>query len=50
MMELFREARQRIARVSSECARRGKRRAVRHLLGACMTVPQTPQVRCATLE
>jgi hypothetical protein len=58
MMEFSREARQRIARVQLRgfSARRrvagaSRRRApVRHPPGACMTVPQTLQVRCALLE
>ncbi len=46
MMELRREGRQRIGRVLSQRACSVER----HLLGACMTVPQTAQVRRATLE
>jgi hypothetical protein len=45
-MELRREGGQRIGRV----LRQRVRAALRHLPGACMTAPQTVQVRCAALE
>jgi hypothetical protein len=46
VMKFRREGCERIGRVFGECVRR----ALPHLPGACMTVPQTAQVRCETLE